>query len=99
MRKGNQAMKFYQLIAYFMKSTFLEKPYTKYGGEFRPRPFLKKSKLSISLDQQSEVSYSLFLLYVQVKDYQNVLKLRCQPLAFTSDKAFFSFFFFFLYDF
>ena len=43
MSKGNQAMKFDELIEYCMKSIFLEKPYTKYGGEFRPRPFLKKS--------------------------------------------------------
>ena len=87
MSKGNQAMKFDQLIEYYMKSIFLEKSYTKSGGEFRPRPFLKKSKLSITLDQQSEVLCSLFLLYVQVKDYQNILKLRYQPPAFTSYKA------------
>ena len=39
------------------------------------------------MDQQSEVSYSLFLLYVQVKDYQNISKLRRLPLAFTSYKT------------
>ena len=88
MTKGTQAMKFDELIEYYIKSIFLEKRYTKYGEEFRPRPFLKKSKLSISLDQQSEISYSLFLLYVQVEDYQNILKLRCQPLALTSYKTF-----------
>ena len=38
----------------------LEKSCTK-CGETSPRPiFLKKSQLSISLNQQSEVSYSLF---------------------------------------
>ena len=42
-----------------------------------PYPFQKKSKLSISLDQQSKVSYSLSLLHVQVEDYQDILKLRC----------------------
>ena len=31
--------------------------------------FYKKSKLSISLDQQSKMLYSLFLLYVQVEVY------------------------------
>ena len=31
--------------------------------------FLKKSKLSISLDEQSKVLRSLFLLSVQVEDY------------------------------
>ena len=29
------------------------------------------SKLSITLDQQPEVLYSLFLLYVQVENYQS----------------------------
>ena len=49
--KGNQAMKFGQLIEYNMRNTFLEKSYTKCGRETIPRPFSKKSKLSISLDQ------------------------------------------------
>lgn len=31
--KGNQAMKFGQLIEYNMSNVFLEKPYTKYVGE------------------------------------------------------------------
>ena len=44
--------------------------------------------LSISLDQQAEVLYSLFLLYVSVEDDQNILKLRCWPLTFDSFKAF-----------
>ena len=34
-----------------MGNTFLEKSYTKCGGETSPRPFSEKSKLSISLDQ------------------------------------------------
>ena len=58
-----------------MRNIFLEKSRAKCGGE--TRPFLKKLKLSISQDQQSEDPYSLFLLYVPVEDYQNILKLRC----------------------
>ena len=50
-RKGNQAMKFDQLIEYNMKNIFVEKSYTKCAGETIPRPLSKKSKLSISLDQ------------------------------------------------
>ena len=46
--KDNQAMKFGQLRKYNMKNIFLEKPYTKCGGEISPRP--EKLKLSISLD-------------------------------------------------
>ena len=49
--KGNQAMKFGQLIEYNMRNIFLEKSYTKCGGETSPKPFSKKSKLSISLGQ------------------------------------------------
>ena len=60
-----------------MRDIFLETSQTKYGGEASPRLFYKKSKLSISLDQQSEILYSFFPLYVQVEVYQNVLKLRC----------------------
>ena len=36
--KDNQAMKFGQLRKYNMKNIFLEKPYTKFGGEISPRP-------------------------------------------------------------
>ena len=44
-------MKFGQLVEYNMKNIFLEKSYTKYGGETIPRFFFKKLKLSISLNQ------------------------------------------------
>ena len=49
--KGNQTMKFGQLREYNMRNNFLEKSYTKCGVETIPRPYSKKSKLSISLDQ------------------------------------------------
>ena len=49
--KGNQAMKFGQLIEYNMRNILVEKSYTKCAGETIPRPLSKKSKLSISLDQ------------------------------------------------
>ena len=54
--KGNQTMKFGQLIEYNMRNIFLEKSHTKCGGEASPRPFHITSKLSISPDQQSEMS-------------------------------------------
>ena len=40
-----------QLIEYNMRNIFVKKSYIKYGGETIPRPFSKKSKLGISLDQ------------------------------------------------
>ena len=49
--KGNQSIKFGQLIQYNLRNIFHEKLYTKCSGETIPRPFSKKSKLSISLDQ------------------------------------------------
>ena len=49
--KGNQTMKFGQLIENNMRNIILEKSYTECGGETSPRPFSGKLKLSISLDQ------------------------------------------------
>ena len=60
-------MKFGQLIECNMRNIFLEKSYTKCGGETSPRPFSEKLKLTISLDQWSKVLYSLFLLYGKVR--------------------------------
>ena len=65
--KSNQTIIFGQLIECNMRNIFLEKSYTKCGGETIPRPFSKKSKLSISLDQQSEVLYSFYLLYAKLR--------------------------------
>ena len=53
-------MKYGQLIEYRMINIFLENSYTKCGRENIPRPFSKKLKLSISLDQYSKVLYILF---------------------------------------
>ena len=44
-------MKFGQLIDYKMRIIFVEKGYTKCGGETSPRPFSEKLKLSIFVDQ------------------------------------------------
>ena len=46
-------MKFGQPIECKMRNIFLEKSYTKYGGETSPRPFHEKSKFSVSVDQYS----------------------------------------------
>ena len=57
-------MKFGQLMEHNIGNIFLEKSFTRCGGETIPRPFSRKSKLSVSLDQQSQILYSLFLLCV-----------------------------------
>ena len=43
--KGNQTMKFGQLVKFNMRNIFLEKIYKKCGGETIPRPFFKKTKI------------------------------------------------------
>ena len=65
--KDNHTMKFGQLIEYNTRNVFLEKSYTKCGGETSLSPFSEKSKLSISLDQSPKALYSLFLLYDKLK--------------------------------
>ena len=60
-------MKFGQLIEYNMRNIFLEKLYTKCGGDTVPRLFSKKSKFRISLDQYSSVLYSSFFLYAKLR--------------------------------
>ena len=68
-----------------MINIFLEKQYTKSGGEASQRPFYKRSK---SLHKYSEMLHSLFILYVQVEVYQNILKTRYWPVALALYKAF-----------
>ena len=61
--KGDQAMKFGQLIEYTKRNSFVKKSYAKCAEETTPRPLFKKSRLSISLNQWYKVLNSLFLLY------------------------------------
>ena len=71
-----------------MTIIFLEKSHTKCVRESSTRSYFKKSNLSIALDRESEILNSMLLLYVQVENYQNILKLRRWPLGFTPNKAF-----------
>ena len=65
--KGNQTMKFGQLIEYNMRNIFMETLYLKCGGKTIPRHFSKKLKSSILLDQKAKVLYSLILLYANFR--------------------------------
>ena len=80
--KGNQTLKFCQLIEYHMTNIFLEKACTKYGEETSPR--------SLFLKKRSTVSSSIVCFYCMSKSRTTkyILKLRCWTLAFTSYKAF-----------
>ena len=53
--KGNQTMKFGHLIAHNMRKIFLKKSHAKCVVEASPIPFYEKSKLNISLDEQSQM--------------------------------------------
>lgn len=47
-------MKIGQLKQCNMRNVFLKESYSKFGEDASRKPFLKKTKLSITLDQQSE---------------------------------------------
>ena len=83
--KANNAVKFAQLIECSMRNIFLEKSYTEFSEETIPRPFSKESTLSISLDQQSKVSYGQFVLYAKLRA---ILKLSYKIIAINSYKTF-----------
>ena len=53
--KDSEAIKFGYLIVYNIRNIFFWNSYTKCDGETNPRPFSKKSKLIVSLDQQCEM--------------------------------------------
>ena len=61
-------MKFGQLIEYKMRKIFLEKSYTRCGGEPIPGPFSEIQKLSISLDQVFNFIEFVFIVY-QIEGY------------------------------
>ena len=58
--KGNQRMKFGQLIEYSMENIFLENSNTNCRENLVPDTFTKNSNLNTSLDQQYEISKVYF---------------------------------------
>ena len=80
--KGNQIKKFGQLIEYNMRNIFLERSYTKCGGEIFPRPF----------SENQNWGYKKFIQFIfivcQVEGYRIILEINYRPLAFTSYKAY-----------
>ena len=59
--KGNQTMKFGQLIEYILINIFLEKSCKNCAEGTIPKPFSKKSNLSISLDQYHILYHGSYL--------------------------------------
>ena len=65
--KGNQTIKFGQLIECNMRNLFLEKIKHKMWWRNQSETLSEKLKLGVSLDQQSKVLYGLFLLYAKLR--------------------------------
>ena len=63
-------MKFGQLIECNMRKIILGKLYAKCGGETSPRPFSKKLKFTISLEQWSKVLQFFFLFYDKLRAFK-----------------------------
>ena len=61
--KGNHVMKFGQLIGYNTRKIFVEKLYTKCGGETIPWSWCKKWKFSISLNQLRKILKFVCILW------------------------------------
>ena len=80
-------MKFGQSIECNMRNNFLEKLYTKCGGETIPRPFSKNRNWAY-LWINCVTLYAVFFIVCQVEGYKNILKLSSKQLAFTSYKDF-----------
>ena len=70
--KGNQVVKFGQLIEHNMRNIFLEKSSTKCCGETISRSLSNKSKFNISLNQYSK-AFNIFLcaMLCTIKIYRN----------------------------
>ena len=60
--KASRTIKFGQSVVSIMRNILLKKLYTKCGKEYDHTHFLEKSRLSISLDQQSEILISFFVV-------------------------------------
>ena len=64
--KGNQKVKFGQLIEYNMRNIFVQTSYAFCVGT-SPKSLSEKFSLNISLDQYSKVQYILFWLYAKLR--------------------------------
>ena len=87
----NQAMKIGQLIEYNTRNIFIEKLYTKYGGEASPRPFHKNQNWTYLWTNSLKCYKVCFYCMFKSKVYQNIFKLKCRTLVFILYKAFFFF--------
>ena len=83
-RKSNQATKIDQLRECNMTNIFLEKSYTRCGGETIPKPYSKNSKSRKSQGQFYKSFIQFVFIVCKFGSYRNILKLNSRPLVFTS---------------
>ena len=87
--KGNQTMKYGQLIEFNKRNIFRKKLYSRCGERLFSDPFLKiKNWAYLWINSLKFYTVCLFIVF-QVEDYRNILKLSCRSLAFTSYQNFF----------
>ena len=67
-----------------MRNIFLEKSYTKCGGETSPRPFSEKLQINNISGSMVESFIQFAFIVWEIEGYRNILKLSYRPLAFTS---------------
>ena len=85
--KGNQTMKFGQLIEYNMRNIFLEKSYTKMWWRNYSQTLSWKTKINHIYGSIVSSLIQFFFIVSKVEGYRNILKLSCRSLVFTSYKA------------
>ena len=77
--KGDQAMKFGQLIEYNMKNIIVEKSYTKCAGESIPRPLSKKMKIK---NISGSIVESILFYCMLIRELSKYSEIRLQTICF-----------------
>ena len=77
--KGNQTMKMGQLIEYKIRNIFLKNHTQNVVEKLVPYLSIKKTKSSISMNQQTELLKSLFLPLPYIKPFKK--RKRCPELV------------------
>ena len=85
--KRNKTLKFGQLTEYDLRSIFFEKRAQNMIEKLVPELFLK-NQIQLYLWVNSLEVHAVFLLYVEVEDYQNILKWRFNLLFLLHIKLF-----------
>ena len=86
--KGNQTMKYDQLIEYNMRNIFFQKSYRKYSGELFPDPCLKyKNWAYLWINSVKFLTVCFYCMLIRVLSKYSEIKLRA--ICFYSRSSFF----------